>query len=97
MDFNPSIMKSNSFIEDQPSYYCSDILSKVKMITGIVSLHRYRALEEPLEKLMAFRFLRYAIAVMQRQQEQDNNNFSVVVIPMFFKVKPRCILIGIIY
>ncbi|MGP1947053.1 MAG: Rpn family recombination-promoting nuclease/putative transposase [Arsenophonus sp. NC-PG7-MAG3] len=45
--------------------------------------------------MITFRFLRYSIAVMQRQLEQSNNNLLVVVkLVLFFKIKLRYILTG---
>ncbi|ROR13659.1 Rpn family recombination-promoting nuclease/putative transposase [Erwinia sp. JUb26] len=77
-------LESGNFIEEDLRAYYSDVLYSVKTTGGEGYIYTLIEHQSTPDRLMAFRLMRYAIAVMQRHLDAGNEQLPLVVPILFY-------------
>lgn len=77
-------LESGSFIEEDLRAHYSDVLYSVKTLNGEGYIYTLIEHQSTPDRLMAFRLMRYAIAVMQRHLDAGNETLPLVVPILFY-------------
>lgn len=77
-------LESGSFIEEDLHPYYSDMLYSLKTVCGDGYIHVLIEHQSSPDKHMAFRLMRYAIAVMQRHLEAGHKTLPLVIPILFY-------------
>lgn len=84
-DLNTLRLEPGSFIEDDLRQYYSDILYSLKTTCGEGYIHVLIEHQSSPDRHMAFRLMRYAIAVMQRHLEAGHTLLPLVIPILFYQ------------
>lgn len=86
-DLNTLQLASGSFVEEDLTSQYSDVLYSLKMQDEEGYLHILLEHQSSPDKKMAFRLMRYAIAVMQRHIESGHKQLPLVIPILFYQGK----------
>lgn len=84
-DLNTLRLEPGSFIEDDLRQYYSDILYSLRTTCGQGYIHVLIEHQSSPDRHMAFRLMRYAIAVMQRHLEAGHTILPLVIPILFYQ------------
>ncbi|MDU2939661.1 MAG: Rpn family recombination-promoting nuclease/putative transposase [Enterobacteriaceae bacterium] len=84
-DLNTLRLEPGSFVEDDLRQYYSDILYSLKTTCGEGYIHVLIEHQSSPDRHMAFRLMRYAIAVMQRHLEAGHTLLPLVIPILFYQ------------
>ncbi|MDC7867422.1 transposase [Pantoea ananatis] len=88
-DLNTLKLESGSFVEADLRQYFSDVLYSLKTAGGEGYVHVLIEHQSSPDKHMAFRLLRYAVAVMQRHLEAGHKALPLVIPVLFYMGRRR--------
>lgn len=83
-DLSTLKLESGSFVEDNLRQYFSDVLYSLKTTAGDGYIHVLIEHQSAPDKHMAFRLMRYAVAVMQRHLEAGHKKLPLVIPILFY-------------
>ena len=83
-DLSTLKLESGSFVEDDLRQYFSDVLYSLKTTAGDGYIHVLIEHQSAPDKHMAFRLMRYAVAVMQRHLEAGHKKLPLVIPILFY-------------
>lgn len=85
-DFNSLKIESGSYIEDDLSIHCSDIVYQLDLINNNGSAYIYTLIEHQSSaiKLMPLRILKYQLAIIQKHLDNNKSDKLPLVIPLVF-------------
>jgi len=86
-DLSTLKQESGSFVEDDLRQYFSDVLYSLKTTARDGYIHVLVEHQSTLDKHMAFRLIRYAVAAMQRHLEARHKKLPLVISVLFYTGK----------
>ncbi|XTZ39759.1 Rpn family recombination-promoting nuclease/putative transposase [Salmonella enterica] len=88
-DFSTLKLESGSFIDDKLRSFFSDVLYSLKTVSGEGYIHVLVEHQSTPDRHMAFRMLRYAVAVMQRHLDAGHRKLPLVIPVLFYAGRRR--------
>ncbi|XTZ39010.1 Rpn family recombination-promoting nuclease/putative transposase [Salmonella enterica] len=88
-DFSTLKLESGSFIDDKLRAFFSDVLYSLKTVSGEGYIHVLVEHQSTPDRHMAFRMLRYAVAVMQRHLDAGHRKLPLVIPVLFYAGRRR--------
>ncbi|WP_413729202.1 Rpn family recombination-promoting nuclease/putative transposase [Sodalis sp. RH22] len=83
-DLGTLAITSGTFIEDDMSTQCCDILYSLRTTAGAGYIYCLIEHQSSADEMMAFRLLRYSVAAMHRHLAQGNNTLPLVIPLLFY-------------